>query len=235
MRETLGSQLDPRTPRPSPCSRRSPTRRPSQAADLHRRIDLAFEPLIRYGILGPDTLPRQEESGSYLRIRSFDEGPDQAVLLSRESVRPGHIAKPEGQIAKDFAAIFDPPKLGVALFNLVAPKLAGTPTLRFEEQATRQARQLAKDQVEDKYDTYRKGDLLVDQDQEIAEEHLALLRLEHQETARHLGWGARIRRIGSVVVLVAALFALVGYYVHRHEPQIARSTRRTAVLCGLVD
>ena len=232
MRETLGANW---TPDPATFALlKSVANSPAKRADLHRRIDLAFEPLIRYGILGPDTLPRQEESGSYLRIRSFDEGPDQAVLLSRESVRPGHIAKPEGQIAKDFAAIFDPPKLGVALFNLVAPKLAGTPTLRFEEQATRQARQLAKDQVEDKYDTYRKGDLLVDQDQEIAEEHLALLRLEHQETARHLGWGARIRRIGSVVVLVAALFALVGYYVHRHEPQIARSTRQTAVLCGLV-
>jgi len=35
-------------------------------------------------------------------------------------------------------------------------------------------------------------------------------------------------------VLVAALFALIGYYIHRHEPQIARDLKRISALCGLV-
>ena len=36
-------------------------------------------------------------------------------------------------------------------------------------------------------------------------------------------------------MLVAALFALIGYYIHRHEPEIAaRPAARIATLCGLV-
>jgi len=207
---------------------------PAKRTDLHRRIDRAFKPLVRYGILGPDILPRQEEGGRFLLVRSLGQGDDESAQVAREMVLPGHIAKPDGPIAREFAAAFAPPRLGQALFGLVAPKLAGVPTLRFEEQATSRARKLAFAQVEDKYDTYRKGDVLVDQDQEIIEEHLTLLRLEHRTANAQAGWGARVRRAGSVVVLVAALFALIGYYIHRHEGQIARNWPRIAILSGLV-
>jgi hypothetical protein len=37
-----------------------------------------------------------------------------------------------------------------------------------------------------------------------------------------------------VIVLVAALFALIGYYVVRNEPKIADSPRKIAELCGLI-
>ena len=179
---------------------------PAKRAQLHRRIGRAFEPLVRYGILGPDILPRQEEGGRYLRVRSLGQGDDEAVQVAREMVLPGHIAKPDGPIAREFAAAFVTPKLGQALFGLIAPKLAGVPTLRYEEQVTSHARKLAYAQVEDKYDTYRKGDVLVDQDQEIIEEHLTLLRLEHRTAngpgglggsgpARRLGRGPRGRTL----------------------------------------
>ena len=49
-----------------------------------------------------------------------------------------------------------------------------------------------------------------------------------------LGLGARLRRGASILVLVAALFALIGYYIQRHEPEIARDLRRIAALCALV-
>src|SRR6185503_9858925 len=82
--------------------------------------------------------------------------------------------------------------------------------------------------------TYHKGDVLVLQDEPILDNQLALLRLEHDTALGELTWPARLRRAGSVVVLVAALFALIGYYVCRHEPKIAGSQRRIAVLCALI-
>jgi len=207
---------------------------PAKRADLHRRIGRAFEPLARSGVLGPDTLPRSEDGSRYLRVRSPGQRPEDAAMVPRDQVLPGRMNKPDGPVASDFAAAFDPPKLGMALFALVGPKLAGAPTLRYEEHATSRARQEARARVADVFDPFQKGDVLVEQDQEITAEAEALLRLEHQTANALLSPWARLRRAGSIVVLVAAMFALIGYYVHRHEPRIARSFRRIAVLCGLV-
>ena len=88
--------------------------------------------------------------------------------------------------------------------------------------------------VEDVYDTYERGDLLVNQDQEIKEDELFLLRMEHKEANAELSTGARLQRAASIVVVVGALFALIGYYVQRHEPRIARSLPRIVTLCVLI-
>ena len=40
--------------------------------------------------------------------------------------------------------------------------------------------------------------------------------------------------MASMVVLVAALFAAIGYYIHRNEPRVAKDVKRIAALCGLV-
>ena len=59
------------------------------------------------------------------------------------------------------------------------------------------------------------------------------LRLEHDTANASLGFGERVRRAAAVMVLVAALYALIGYYVQRHEPEIARDLRRIAAICAL--
>ena len=112
----------------------------------------------------------------------------------------------------------------------MAGKLTGTPTLTYEERYTTQQREKARASVQDVFDTYRRGDVLVEQDQEILEEQLILLRLEHDAANAQLTVGAKARRVGSAIVLVAALFALIGYYVQRHEPEIAGDLSRITAL-----
>jgi putative nucleotidyltransferase with HDIG domain len=207
---------------------------PEKRAALHQQIARAFLPLLRDGVLGPNSLPRNEESTRTLSIRTLGQKPSEAHPVPRERVVPERVSTPEGPVSQDFIAAFTPPRLGPILFRLVAEKLKGTPTLTFEEQYTNQQRELARSRVQDKYDTYLKGDVLVEQNQPISEEQLILLRLEHERANAGIPLGARLRRIGSMVVLVASLFALIGYYVHRHEPEIAGNLGRTAALCGLV-
>src|SRR5881227_2460144 len=43
---------------------------PERREELHRRIARAFEPLARDGVLGPDALPRPEESRLALTVRT---------------------------------------------------------------------------------------------------------------------------------------------------------------------
>ena len=76
--------------------------------------------------------------------------------------------------------------------------------------------------------------MLVEQGQTIGEEQLILLRLEHDAAIAELGFGDRVRRAVGILALVAALFVLTGYYVHRHERRFARDPGRIAMICGLV-
>jgi putative nucleotidyltransferase with HDIG domain len=204
---------------------------PERRDDLRRRIVEAFAPLVRDGILGPDTLPGHEESALEVRVRDPD-GSNHLVPIDR--VKPERMAKPDGPVAQEFVRAFSSPQLGARIFALVAEKFPGAPTLAFDERATAAARKAARDSVRDEYDFYERGDLLVEQDEALTEDHLVLLKREHEVANASLSVGARLRRAGSVVVLVGALFALIGYYAHRHEPRVARSTSTIVALCALV-
>jgi cyclic-di-AMP phosphodiesterase PgpH len=214
---------------------KSATDTPERRDALHREVNKAFEPLMRDGVLGYDTLPRHEESSRTLAIRVLGQAPAEAHFVPRERVVPERVSKPDGPVYRDFVAAFvTSPRVGPILFRLAADKLAGTPTLTYEEEYTSRQRDLARGRVKEIYDTYQRGDLLVEQDQTIGEEQLILLRMEHERANSLMSFGSRMQRLGSMVVLVAALFALIGYYIHHNEPRIARDLKRIAALCGLV-
>jgi putative nucleotidyltransferase with HDIG domain len=207
---------------------------PERRDDLHRQIAQAFAPLIRDGVLGPDALPRHEEASRTLAVHLLGQSAAEAHAVPRERVVPERLAKPEGPVYSAFLGAFTDPRVGPILFRLVADKLAGTPTLTYEEAYTTGQREQARARVADVYDTYRHGDVLVEQGQEIGEEQLTLLRMEHDTANAALGVGARARRAGAVIVLVAALFALLGVSIARREPEVAGDLRRLASLCGLI-
>ena len=207
---------------------------PEHRDDLRRRIGLAFEPLVRDGVLGPSTLPRAEESHLSLAVRPAKDASPSYHDVPRDRVLPTRMAQPGSLVLVDFAAAFSNPNLGKHLFGLVAEKLAGTPTLTFEEDRTALDRQKARDAVADVFDEYRRGYVLVEQDEEIKEEQLVLLRMEHDVANAAADVPDLARRIGAVTVLVTALFALIGFYIHRNEPLIAASPPRIAALCGLI-
>lgn len=208
---------------------------PERKEALHQQIQQAFAPLIAHGVLGPDALPRDEQAQSRptVRIRQIGQRPSEAVTVARDLILPERIRKSDGAVATAFAKVFTGPKLGQRLFALVADRLASTPTLQYEDKLTKAERELAAASVAEAYRDYHKGEVLVEQGERITEDHLSVLRLEHDVANAQLGLVDRLRRAIAVVVLVAAVFALIGYYVQRHEPRIAESIRRIAALCGL--
>ena len=207
---------------------------PERRDDLHRGIREAFAPLIRDGVLGPQSLPPGEESQLVLRIRPVGAPESVAHDVHKDRLLPERIKKVDGPVASEFLAVFTNPRLGAKLFSLVAERLRGVPTLKYEEAATVRDRELARARVKEAYKDYYRGDVLVAQDERITEDHLSLLRLEHAQIVADQGAGERLLRIGSIVVLVAALFALVGYFVLRNEPKIAERPRKIGELCGLI-
>jgi cyclic-di-AMP phosphodiesterase PgpH len=207
---------------------------PAARDALHARIVAAFGPLARDGILGAGTLPSSEESSPALSIRMKGESPALARQVARDRVVPERMVKPDSVVFQEFREAFGSSAIGQTLFSLISDKLDGTPTLTYQAEATAAARDAARVSVPDHYDTYSRGEVLVEQGDTIGEEQLILLRLEHDAALEQLGVSDRVRRALGILALVAALFALTGYYVVRHEGRFVRDPRRIALICGLV-
>jgi cyclic-di-AMP phosphodiesterase PgpH len=207
---------------------------PAGKDGLHAQIVAAFRPIARDGVLGAGTLPLNEESSLTLSIREKGEPPSRARTVSRERIIPERMTKPDGAVFQEFRGAFTTPRIGQVLFGLIADKFDGTPTLSFEAEATAVAREAARAAVADHYDTFTKGEVLVEQGQTIGEEQLILLRLEHDEALKALSFGDRARRALGILALVIALYILTGYYACRHESRFVRDPRKIAMICGLV-
>src|SRR5262249_13425083 len=63
--------------------------------NLHVQIAAAFGALFRDGILGPGTMPPNEEASRLLSIRGAGQAITEARLVPRERVVPERIIKPD--------------------------------------------------------------------------------------------------------------------------------------------
>ena len=143
-----------------------------------RQIAAAFEPLDPRRRARPrHAAPQRGVEPRPCRSATSARRPSEAHLVPRERVVPERIAKPDGPVCQEFVAAFTSPRLGQILFRLVADKLDGhaDADLRASSTPPRSASRPA-NRVQDIYDTYRRGDVLVEQDQTIGEEQLILLR-----------------------------------------------------------
>jgi putative nucleotidyltransferase with HDIG domain len=207
---------------------------PERRDNLHVQITAALAVLTRDGILGPGTLPPNEEASRLLSIRDLGQNPATSRLVPRDRVLPERIVKPDSPVHQEFCSVFTLPRVGEILLAKVALQLDKSPTLSYDAEATTRLRQEARNRVRDHYDTYTRGEVLVEQDQSITEEQLILLRLEHEAAVSALGPLDRVRRGLGILALVAALFGLTVFYVSRREQRFAREPQRVAMVCGLV-
>jgi putative nucleotidyltransferase with HDIG domain len=213
---------------------KSATDTPERRDNLRVQITAAFAPLIKDGVLGQDALPPNEEASRLLSIRTAGEPVSAARPVPRDRVVPERIVKPEWPVYQEFCSAFTSPRVGQILFGLIANQLDTISTLSFEAERTAKLREAARDSVNDHYDTYTRGEVLVEEGQTIGEEQLILLRQEHDAAVAALGFGDRARRIVGIFALVAALYFLAGAYVSRKERRFVADPSRVAMICGLV-
>ncbi len=207
---------------------------PERRDNLHAQIVAAFAPLIRDGVLGAGALPPNEESSRQLAIRTADRPPSEVRVVARERVVPERILKPESPVNQEFCSAFTTKRIGQTLIQLIGRHLDSVASLSFDADATAQLREEARSRGPDHYDTYSRGEVLVEEGQLIGEEQLILLRLEHDAALAELGFGDRARRAFGIFALVSALYFLAASYVYRRERRFADDPRRVAIVCGLV-
>ncbi len=207
---------------------------PNQHQDFGQSLRSVFQRLAAQGLLDPEpTEPRTEpRTYSQIEVRSADGS---AATHDLSEVTRAAIVDANGRLVQTLAQFLPSKELADQFFRLLQPRLAKLPaTLRLDADATEEARRVARDAVEEQHDVFDKGDLLVEQGDEITPEQIALLVLEHNAWVAEMSRSARVQRTASLGALVIGLWALAAYYILRFERRVAASPTRVAMLGALV-
>jgi len=208
---------------------------PERRDQFARELREAFNPILREGILGSAPLPRIDQNATQFAIRLENEPEQRSRIVTRDKVSPERLSRQESEFASHFVSSFRPPELGQRLFDLIDDKLAGVPTLSYDERETLRAREQARAEVQDIFDPFKAGDLIVRQNQPIDAETLDLLRLEHDRYVAQLSFADILERWLAALGLCVSLYALFGYYLSCNEPRLAGDASKILLLCLLIN
>lgn len=197
---------------------------------LVKQVHDALQPAIDEGLLGAGA-----QTGSRDEITIHPPGkPDQKVVFVAHVGLEAFIALEGPLHTKLFTDLKDFPEVANVVFQWLASQVVKIgPTLTFDAGTTTAERRKAADRVETQYDPYNVGEVLVPQGEPINEEQLKLLEKEHQAFVASMPLAVKLRRSGASLMLVTAMFLLVGFHVVRYEPRLARSLLHLCVLLML--
>lgn len=118
------------------------------------------------------------------------------------------------------------------VFMWIDPRLTGS--LEVDSEATSKAKNEAVEKTPEQFIRYSAGDLLAPAGEEITNEQVTLLKLEHEESLRQQPVSERFGRATSLFGLFVAMFTLAGFYLHLHHRDVMVDLGHIATLLVLI-
>ena len=145
------------------------------------------------------------------------------------------LDKPDGPGRQGVHRRLQPPALGQGLFALVADRLAGTPDAHLRGAVHHRApRGGPRRRSPTSTRPTARASCSSSRARRSARSSCSCSARSTRSPTPSGRSGDRLRRAGvGRWCSSAALFALIGYYIHRHEPEIAGDLRRIASICAL--
>ena len=195
-----------------------------------------ISPLHRYGLLDDDVIRRKHIHSDRL-IRSVpgddmlvrppaDDVPLAKVRLSEQLNEGGDL----GRAWLSYPALKSPIRSAISHWLLVRTE----PTLVYEQAATRDAEDAAKNATRPVINKILVGDVIVPPGKTIDEGQYAILVDEYNECEIKMSVLGRAKRAGVVLILLVVLAGLNGYYIIHNEPRIANRLGRLTVFLAVI-
>jgi putative nucleotidyltransferase with HDIG domain len=211
---------------------RAPLADAAGVARFHQAIDRVLDPFVRFGLMDSATIPTDaKRDTSVIEIRPV--GQNVKYLPKLDAVFLPMIPQEDGSLTK--ALRFELGKeLAVPVLKVLVPKL--TPTLTFDESATKQLQRTAIENVEPVVDQYAANALVVPAGTDIGPEQLRLLESEHAQIISERTWTSieGYKRGLGLTLVVAGLALLSLLYLKITQPKIIAELHHTTILCSLV-
>ncbi|QDT89491.1 HD family phosphohydrolase [Gimesia algae] len=107
-------------------------------------------------------------------------------------------------------------------------------TLVYDPQRTLEERNQARNQVEEIFDTFQRGTILVEPGQLIDDNQLALLRAEYEAKEKKVPSYERGIRITIIFLMLVVLAVLNGYHLLRNKKAVARTVSRLSIYLSVI-
>ncbi|MBY0587292.1 HDIG domain-containing protein [bacterium] len=195
-------------------------------------IDRVLDPFVRFGLLDSASIPTDaKRDTSVIEIRPVGE--NVKYLPKMDAIFLPMIPQDDGVLTKSLRVELGK-DLAVPVLKVLVPKL--TPTLTFDESATKLLQRSAIENVEPVVDEYAANSLVVPAGTIIGPEQLRLLASEHAEMISLRTWlsADRYKRWLGLATIVTGVAILGLLYLRITEPRISRELRHSAILCSLV-
>ncbi len=197
-------------------------------------------PLKIYGIVNENDLTKHQiRTGDKIVIiysGKDDEGkPLTPKHVSTADIRlPDQLSENSGVIGRDatwsrFPNLDQMKKVLSHWIHFQAPT-----TLVYDASRTQAERKQARQNVEEVYDTFERGTVLVEPGQLIEDNQLALLRAEYETKEKAVPYYERVVRVSFIFLMFIVLAVLNGYHLLRNKRAVARTVSRLSIYLSVI-
>ena len=195
--------------------------------EFEKAIDNAFADVENQGVL--EKIQHGIDEGSQTEIDVHPLG--NAAEVTRVQVAHVLLGEAKARLKSRLREELGEGPFADRIFAWVESRLAGS--LELDREATARAKKEAIAKTPQQFVRYAAGDVLAEAGAPMSTETVGLLRREHDAFVRQQDTRQRVARTVSLLGLFVAMFALSGFYIHRHHRELLGDVGHVVTLLGL--
>jgi putative nucleotidyltransferase with HDIG domain len=195
--------------------------------EFEKAIDNAFADVENQGVL--EKIQHGIDEGSQTEIDVHPLG--NAAEVTRVQVAHVLLGEAKARLKSRLREELGEGPFADLIFVWLESRLTGS--LELDREATARAKKEAIAKTPQQFVRYAAGDVLAEAGALLDAETVGLLRREHDAFVRQQDTRQRIARTLSLLGLFVAMFALSGFYIHRHHRELLGDVGDVVTLLGL--
>jgi putative nucleotidyltransferase with HDIG domain len=195
--------------------------------EFEKAIDNAFADVENQGVL--EKIQHGIDEGSQTEIDVHPLG--NATEVTRVQVAHVLLGEAKARLKSRLREELGEGPFAERIFPWIESRLSGS--LELDREATDRAKKEAIAKTPQQFVRYAAGDVLAEAGAPMGSESVGLLRREHDAFVRQQDARQRVARTFALLGLFVAMFALSGFYIHRHHRELLGDIGNVVALLGL--
>ncbi|QDV16773.1 hypothetical protein Pan153_14050 [Gimesia panareensis] len=196
-----------------------------------------ISPLKIYGIVNENDLTKHQIRAGDDIVIIYNGKDEKGVPLKPKHVSTFDIRLPDqlsasGVLEPEWNKFPDLDSMKAVLSHWI--HFQAPTTLVYDAARTQAERKQAREEVEEVYDTFQRGTVLVEPGQLIEDNQLSLLRAEYEAKEKAVPYYERVVRITFIFLMFVVLAVLNGYHLLRNKKAVARTVSRLSIYLSVI-
>ncbi|MCA9021920.1 MAG: hypothetical protein KDA74_17355, partial [Planctomycetaceae bacterium] len=199
--------------------------------DLIADFKKLISPLLIYGIVNENDLTKNQIRADDAIAIINDETGNRRIVTTFDIRLPNQLSE-NGVIGREWKNFPRLAPLTAVLSHWI--HFQAPTTLVYDSERTLKERNQARNLVEEIFDTFQRGTILVEPGQLIDDNQLALLRAEYEAKEKKVPTYERVIRVTIIFLMLVVLAVLNGYHLLRNKKAVARTVSRLSIYLSVI-